>query len=177
MLSNEILINDTMSDNEVSASDAPPRYPLFTVPDVPGFLTSYFIFLCIAYQVISLHVFLQSVNQKSIFKIFRCFFLHIFTWLLSNSLCSGAGYKSQGDIKFCSVSERINRKYRCLGVRILQNGNGIESGLQSLRFWEKVISWMVKWLAHATRDRLILIVGSLNLLGAGISERRFGILG
>ena len=35
---------------------------------------------------------------------------------------------------------------------------------------------VVKWLAHATRDRLIPIVGGSNLLGAGISERRFGIL-
>jgi len=63
-------------------------------------------------------------------------------WAILCEDLSGAGYKSQGDIKFCSVSERINRKYRCLGVRILQNGNGVESGLQSLRFWEKIISWI-----------------------------------
>jgi len=61
-------------------------------------------------------------------------------WAILCEDLSGAGYKSEGDIKFCSVSERINRKYRCLGVRILQNGNGVETGLQSLRFWEKVIS-------------------------------------
>jgi len=59
-------------------------------------------------------------------------------WAILCEDLSGAGYKSQGDIKFCSVSPQIKKKFRCLGVRILQNSNGIESGLQSLRFWEKV---------------------------------------
>ena len=55
---------------------------------------------------------------------------------------SGAGYKSQADIKFCSVSPQIKKRFRCLGVRILQNASGTEAGLQSLRFWEKIEMWL-----------------------------------
>jgi len=61
-------------------------------------------------------------------------------WAILCEDLSGAGYKSQGDIKFCSASVQINRKYRCLGIRILQNGSGSETDLQSLRFWERVVS-------------------------------------
>ena len=59
-------------------------------------------------------------------------------WAILCEDLSGAGYKSQGDIKFCSVPIQFNTKFRCFGIRILQNTNGIEAGLQSLRFWEKV---------------------------------------
>ena len=92
---------------------------------------------------------LGNRNQWGFFWVLKLhIFLHIFLHIAKPSLVhkmyllTGAGYKSEGDIKFCSVSERINRKYRCLGVRILQNGNGRETGLQSLRFWEKVFSWI-----------------------------------
>ena len=50
-------------------------------------------------------------------------------------------------------------------VEILCGGKGAEKGAA-----------VVKWLAHATRDQMIPFVGGSNLLGAGISERRFGIL-
>ena len=36
--SNDIIINDTMSDDEVVASDVPPRY-LFTLGAIPALLT------------------------------------------------------------------------------------------------------------------------------------------
>lgn len=61
-------------------------------------------------------------------------------WAILCEDLSGAGYKTNNDIKFCSVPLHFNRKYRCLGIRILQNTNVWETGLQSLRFWEKVES-------------------------------------
>ena len=61
-------------------------------------------------------------------------------WAILCEDLSGAGYKTNNDIKFCSVPLHLNRKYRCLGIRILQNTNVWETGLQSLRFWEKVES-------------------------------------
>ena len=59
-------------------------------------------------------------------------------WAILCEDLSGNGFKNQGDIKFCSVPFQLQKKFRCLGIRVLQNGNGIETGIQSLRFWEKV---------------------------------------
>jgi len=47
----------------------------------------------------------------------------------------GTGFASN---KFCRVAPELNRKFRCLGIRILESGS-VAASLNSLRFWKKAI--------------------------------------
>jgi len=59
-------------------------------------------------------------------------------WAILCEDLSGAPYTKMGQIKFCSVPSHLNKKFRCVGLRILESTNNLEMGVQSLRFWEKV---------------------------------------
>lgn len=60
-------------------------------------------------------------------------------WIILCEDLSGAPQSNVGGIRFCRVPLSVKRKFRCLGVRILHNQNGIEADVQSLRFWKRVI--------------------------------------
>lgn len=60
-------------------------------------------------------------------------------WAILCEDLSGTTFKTKGDTKYCVVPARMIRKFRCLGMRILQTGNGLEASVQSMRFWEKVV--------------------------------------
>merc|ERR1712212_1412628 len=59
-------------------------------------------------------------------------------WAILCEDLSGAPYTKMGQIKFCSVPSHLNKKLRCVGLRLLESTNNLEMGVQSLRFWEKV---------------------------------------
>ena len=62
-------------------------------------------------------------------------------WAILCEDLSGTNFRKMNENKFCAVPAQMNKRFRCLGIRLLASEKSVKTCLQSLRFWEKVIPW------------------------------------